>query len=81
MARSVPKTIKKTFSNYAAESPNELKELRKLKIMVVSGRTKKQKVFISIDKITVIEVRVYDLSNFSKNTYHDFNRKVKNLIQ
>ena len=49
--------------------------------MVANGRTKEQEVFISIDKPTVIEVRVYDLSNFSKNTYHDFNRKVKKLIQ
>ena len=75
MAYRLPKTIKKSFVNYAVE------ELSKLKIMVVNGRTKEQKVFISIDKPTVIEIRVYDLSNFSKNTYHDFNRKVKKLIQ
>ena len=81
MAYRLPKIIKKSFVNYAVESANELKELRKLKIMVVNGRTKEQKVFISIDKPTVIEVRVYDLSNFSINTYRDFNRKVKKLIQ
>ena len=81
MAYRLPKTIKKSFVNYAVESANELNELRKLKIMVVNGRTKEQKVFISIDKPTVIEIRVYDLSNFSINTYRDFNRKVKKLIQ
>lgn len=81
MAYRVPKTIKKSFVNYAVESANELKELSKLKIMVINGRMTEQKIFISIDKPTVIEVRVYDLSNFSKNTYHDFNRKLKKLIQ
>ena len=81
MAYCVPKTINKSFVNYAVESESELKELRKLKIMVVNGSTKEQKVFISIDKPTVIEIRVYDLSNYSKNTYHDFNRKVKKLIK
>lgn len=80
MVRQV-KTINKTFVKYAVESANELEELKKLNIMVANGRTKEQKVFISIDKPTVIEVRVYDLSNFSKNTYHDFNRKIKKLIQ
>ena len=81
MAYRVPKTIKKSFVNYAVESANELKELSKLKIIAISGRMTEQKVFISIDKPTVIEIRVYDLSNFSKNTYSDFNRKIKNLIQ
>lgn len=81
MAYRVLKTIKKSFVNYAVESANELKELSKLKIMVINGRMTEQKIFISIDKPTVIEVRVYDLSNFSKNTYHDFNRKLKKLIQ
>ena len=80
MVRQV-KTINKTFVKYAVESANELDELKKLNVMVANGRTKEQKVFISIDKPTVIEVRVYDLSNFSKNTYHDFNRKIKKLIQ
>ena len=80
MVRQV-KTINKTFVKYSVESAKELDELKKLKIMVANGRTKDKKVFISIDKPTVIEIRVYDLSNFSKNTYHDFNRKVKKLIQ
>lgn len=75
------KTIEKMFVEYGKESESELKELEHLKLMVANGRTKEQKVFISIDKPTVIEVRVYDLSNFSKNIYHDFNRKVKNLFE
>ncbi len=80
MVREI-KTVKKVFIDYAKESKTELKELKKLKLMVSNGRTKEQKVFISIDKPTVIEVRVYDLSNYSKNIYHDFNRKVKKLIR
>ena len=80
MVREI-KTVKKMFVEYAKESETELKELKKLKLMVANGRTKEQKVFISIDKPTVIEVRVYDLSNYSKNIYHDFNKKVKKLIQ
>ena len=48
--------------------------------MVSNGVMKEQKVYISIDKPTVLEVRIYDLSNFSVNTYHDFNKKVKKLV-
>ena len=81
MVRRLPKTINKTFVNYAKESATELKELKKLHIIATSGRTKEQKVFISIDKPKVIEIRVYDLSNYSRNVYNDFNRKVKKLIQ
>jgi len=80
MVREI-KTVKKMFVEYAKESETELEELKKLKLTVANGRTKEQKVFISIDKPTVIEVRVYDLSNYSKNIYHDFNRKVKKLIR
>lgn len=81
MVRRVPEFTKKSFVNYGSESESELIELRKLNIIAANGRTKEQKVFISIDKPTGIEVRVYDLSNFSKNTYHDFNHKIKKLIR
>lgn len=81
MARRKLRTIKKSFVNYSSESARELKELSKLKLMVSNGSTKEQAVYISIDKPTVLEVRIYDLSNFSVNTYHDFNKKVKRLVQ
>ena len=81
MAYRLPKTIKKTFVNYAVESRKELKELKKLKIMAVSGRTTEQKIFISIDKPEVLEVRVYYLGNFSSHVYQDFNKKVKKLCR
>ena len=74
-------TINKTFVNYYSESNAELKELSKSKLMATSGRTKEKKVFISINKSKIIEVRVYDLNNFSQNTYNDFNKKVKKLFQ
>ena len=80
MAYRVPRTIKKSFENYSSESKRELEELSKLKLMVSNGVMKEQKVYISIDKPTVLEVRIYDLSNFSVNTYHDFNKKVKKLV-
>lgn len=81
MAYRVPRTIKKSFANYSVESERELEELSKLKLMVANGSTKEQKVYISIDKPTAIEIRIYDLSNFSINIYHDFNKKVKKLFQ
>ena len=81
MARKVPKAIKKSFNNYAVEFATELKELSKFNIIALSGRYTEQKIFISIDKPTVIEVRVYDLSNFAKHVYIDFNRKLKKLLQ
>lgn len=81
MAYRVPRTIKKSFVNYSSESERELKELSKLKLMASNGSTKEQKVYLSIDKPTAIEIRIYDLSNFSVNIYHDFNKKVKRLIK
>lgn len=81
MAYRVPRTIKKTFVNYSSESEKELTELSKLRLMAVNGSTTEQKVYLSIDKPTIIEVRIYDLSNFSINTYHDFNKKVKKLLK
>lgn len=81
MAYRIPRTIKKSFANYSVESEKELEELSNLKLMVANGSTKEQRVYISIDKPQVIEIRIYDLSNFSVNIYHDFNRKVKNLFQ
>ena len=80
MAYRVPRTIKKSFENYSSESARELEELSKLKLMVANGSTKEQKVYLSIDKPTALEVRIYDLSNFSVNTYHDFNKKIKKLV-
>ena len=81
MSYRVPKTIKKTFVNYAVESEEELEELSKLKLMVANGRMKEQKVYISIDKPEAIEIRIYDLSNFSINTYSDFNKRIKKLME
>ena len=75
------KTITKTFVNYTVEANKELEELSKLNVRASNGRLKEKKVIISIAKPTAIEVRVYDLSNFSINTYHNFNRKVKKLIR
>ena len=81
MVRKVVKTINKTFVNYGSESKTELKELSKLNIMACNGRTKQQKVFISINKSEIVEVRVYDLSNYSINTYNRFNREIKKLVR
>lgn len=77
----LPKTIKITFEDYSSEAKAELKELAKLKLMVANGRMKEQKVFISIDKPEAIEIRIYDLSNFSVNVYHDFNKRIKKLLE
>lgn len=81
MVRKVVKTINKTFVNFSSESETELKELSKLNIMTCNGRTKQQKVFISINKSEIVEVRVYDLSNYSINIYNRFNREVKKLVR
>lgn len=75
----LPKIIKKSFNNYSEEAKAELEELSKLNIMAANGSTKKQEVQVSIDKPEAIEVRIYDLSNFSKNYYFNFNRSVKKL--
>ena len=80
MAYRVPRTIKKSFVNYSSESERELEKLSKLKLMAANGSTTEQKVYLSIDKPTALEVRIYDLSNFSVNTYHDFNKKIKKLV-
>lgn len=81
MAYRLPKTVKRSFVNYSHESKLELEELSKLKLMVASGRYKDKKIFVSIDKPKVIEIRIYDLSNFSDSIYSDFNKRVKKLIK
>ena len=75
------KTIKKSFVNYSHESRLELKELSKLNLIVTTGRYTEKKIFISISKPGVIEIRIYDLSNFSISTYIDFNKKLKSLVR
>lgn len=81
MEYRLPKIVKKSFVNYKAESEKELEELSKLKVMVANGSITKQEVTISIDKPEAIEVRVYNLSNFSEVTYSDFNKRIKKLIK
>ena len=81
MSYRIPRTVRKSFDNYSKESQLELKELSKLNIKVATGKYTEQKVYISIDKPKAIEIRIYDLSNFSKNVYNDFNRRVKKLAQ
>lgn len=80
MGRRVYRAIKKTFEDYSKESQLELEELSKLKLMVVTGRYSEQKIYVSIDDPKFLEVRIYDLSNLSVNTYSDFNRRIKKLI-
>lgn len=77
----VPITINKTFERYVEESTAEIEQLSKLKLLVVTGHITNRTVIVSVDKPGVIEVRVYDLSNFSNKTYCDFNRKVKKLVK
>lgn len=77
----LPKIIKKSFENYSSEAKSELEELSKLKVMVVNGSTTKQEVTLAIDKPEAIEVRVYNLSNFSRTVYSDFNKRTKKLIE
>ena len=81
MKYRLPKIIKKSFENYKAEAKAELDELSKLNVMVVNGSTTKQEVTIAIDKPEAIEVRVYNLSNFSKAVYSDFNKRLKELLK
>ncbi len=81
MAYRIPKTIKKTFSNYAVESKAELEELSKLKILAYSGFYSKQEIQIAIEKPEVLEVRIYNLNNYSKNIYSDFNKSIKKLAE
>lgn len=73
-------TIVKSFINYSSEARTEIKELSKLHLLASNGRLKEQKVYLSIKKVEGVEVIVYDLSNFSVNSYNDFNRKIKELI-
>ena len=77
----VPITINKTFERYVEESTAEIEQLSKLKLLVVTGYITNKTVIVSVDKPGVIEVRVYDLSNFSEAMYCDFNRKVKKLVE
>lgn len=81
MGYRIPKTIKISFENYSKESRVELDELSKLKLMVSTGYRTERKVYVSVDRPDCIEVRIYDLSNFSQNTYHDFNKKIRNLTK
>ena len=81
MAYRIPKTIKKTFENYSSEAKAELETLSKAKIIAYNGRMKEQKIYISTDKPEALEVVIYDLSNFSVNTYSDFNKKIKDLLK
>lgn len=71
----------KTFENYSSEAKIELEKLSKVKIVACSGRITKRKIYLSIYKSEELEVIVYDLSNFSKNTYSDFNKKIKDLLK
>ena len=75
------KTVKKTFVNYSNEATEEIKELSKLKILTYSGFYSKKEIQVAIDKPEAIEVRIYNLDNYSKAIYTDFNRKLKKLIK
>lgn len=77
----VPRIVEKTLENYSVESKIELEELSKLNLMVSNGRLSERKIYISIDNPKFLEVRIYDLSNLSVNTYSDFNRRIKKLIK
>lgn len=77
----VPVTIKRTFEKYSKESKVELDELSKRKILTTTGKLTERKIYVSIERPGVIEVRIYDLSNFSKTLYFDFNKKVKKLAR
>lgn len=81
MKYRLPKIIKKSFVDYKAESKKELEELSKLKVMVANGSITKKEITISIDKPEVLEVRIYDLSNFSEVTYSDFRKRIKALVK
>ena len=75
------RTVKKTFNNYTSEAEAELEELSKLKLMVANGSITKKEIQLSIDRPEAIEVRIYNLSNFSTNTYSDFNKRIKSLVE
>lgn len=75
------KTSVKTFEKYSSEAKTELEELSKVNIVAHTGRITEQKIYISISKPEELEVIVYDLSNFSRNTYSDFNKKIKDLLK
>lgn len=75
------RTVRKTFNNYTSEAEAELEELSKLKLMVANGRISKKEIQLSIDRPEAIEVRIYNLSNFSTNTYSDFNKRIKSLVE
>ena len=81
MKYRLPKIIKKSFVNYTAEAKAEVDELSKLKVIALNGSTTKQEITISLDKPEAIEVRVYNLSNFSKAIYSDFNKRLKELLK
>lgn len=81
MAYRTTKIIKKSFVNYAEESVLELEELSKLKILTSTGFYSKQQIQIAIEKPEAIEVRIYDLSNWSQKIYLNFNRRIKKLYE
>ena len=81
MEYRLPKIIKKSFEDYSSEAKSELEELSKLKVIAFNGSTTKKEITISIDKPEAIEVRVYNLSNFSRTVYSDFNKRTKKLIE
>lgn len=75
------KPVIKSFIKYNPETKAEIKKLSKLNIIAYNGRIKEQKVYLSIRRTKEVEVIIYDLSNFSVNTYNDFNRRIKKLIK
>ena len=77
MAYRIPKTIKKTFSNYAVESKAELEELSKLKILAYSGFYSKR-----IVKVTIKKNKKKLLLNYvfkDKNYYLKFIRNLRKI--
>ena len=81
MEYRLPKIIKKSFEDYSSEAESELEELSKLKVIAFNGSTTKKEITISIDSSEAIEVRVYNLSNFSNFVYSDFNKRIRKLIK
>lgn len=75
------RTVRKTFNKYTSEAEAELEELSKLKLMVANGSISKKEIKLSIDRPEAIEVRIYNLSNFSTKTYSDFNKRIKSLVE
>ena len=71
----------KTFEKYSSEAKAELKILSNLNIVAYNGRITEQKIYLSISKAEGLEVVIYDLTNFSVNTYSDFNKKIKDLLK